>query len=105
MFYEGRTPADVCDLLRTRGAWLSYEPKDVLGEYDYRNEYPSSGEHISQYGSERIEAFSITFAGNKRYEIFGTGHLGGWSSEFQIERMIKAVPIPHLRCESPYPEG
>ena len=101
MFYEGEMSGEPCDLLKTSGSWLSFSPSDVLGDYDYRRRYPSSGEHISQYGSSRLEAFSVRFVGHKRYEPLGTGHAGLWTTRFEVDRMIEAVPISDLRCDIP----
>ena len=103
MFYEGELPSKPCELLNTNGSWLSFSPADVLGDYDYRKRYPSSGEHLSQYGSSRLEAFSVRFVGHKRYEPLGTGHLGLWTTRFEVDRMIEAVPISDLRCEISLP--
>lgn len=103
MFYEGASPENVCDLLASRGSWLNFEPEGVLGSYDARKSYPSSGEHVSQYGSYRLEAFSVRFAGNQRFSLLGTGHLSAWSSEFEVYKMLEAKPIQGLLCKVPFP--
>ena len=101
-FFEGRLPDRECQLYRGESAWLNYNPKGVYPSYTYKRKWPSSGIYDSRrYGHYRIEAFEVKFRGRKRSSFFGTGHLGGWNSEYDVDEMLSVKPISGLHCNVP----
>ena len=101
-FIEIRTPGRECELYRQTSSWLHYNPMAIYPDYTYKRLWPSSGRYDSrEYGSYRIEAFEVKFLGRKRYSLFGTGHMGSWRSEYEVDEMLSAQPIPNLHCMVP----
>jgi hypothetical protein len=97
-FFEKRLAGHECDLYRDRAAWLHYDLKRVYPEYSYKRPFPSSGTYRSPHGEWRLEAFEIRFEGRRRFAPLGAGHLGGWTSEYDVERMLSVKPIAGLKC-------
>ena len=98
-FFEKRSPSRECALYLDEPSWLNYNPEQVYSNYTYKIEWPSSGIYDSQlYGQFRIEAFEVKFRGRKRFSLLGTGHLGGWNSEYEVEEILSLKPISKLHC-------
>lgn len=97
-FFEKRLPGQECDLYRNRAGWLNYGPDQVYPSYPYEGAYPSSGTYRSQHGESRLEAFEVRFEGRKRLTPLGGGHLGAWTSEYEVDRVLSVTPVPGLNC-------
>lgn len=99
-FFEKQSPGHECDLYRYSPGWLSYDPTKVYPTYTYKKSFPSSGTYRRPNGEWRLEGFVIRFEGRKRLMPFGTGGagLGGWSSEYEVDRMLSIKPVGGLNC-------
>jgi hypothetical protein len=97
-FFEGPPQENPCTLYSKSPAWLNYEPEKIYPSYSYKKSYPSAGSYTSEFGQWRMEAFRVKFAGRKRLSLIGTGHLGGWMSEFEVAKLISVKPIPNVNC-------
>lgn len=97
-FFEKRFQGHECDLYRYHAGWLNYEPERIYPGYNYKRLFPSSGTYRSPQGEWRLEAFEVRFEGRKRFAPSGTGHLNGWFSEYEVQRMISVKPISGLNC-------
>lgn len=99
-FFEKRLHGRECQLYLDEPSWLNYEPKKIYPSYTYQRAWPSSGTYNSErYGQYRIEAFEVKFRGRKSLFLFGTGHLGGWNTSYEVDEMIAIRPIPNLHCK------
>lgn len=98
-FFEKRLVGRECQLYLEEPSWLDYQPSQIYPSYTYQRVWPSSGTYDSKsYGTYRIEAFEVKFRGRKVLSLFGTGHLGGWNSSYEVDEMIEIRPIPNLDC-------
>ena len=98
-FFEVRVPGRECELYQLTSSWLNSDPTAIYPDYTYTRLWPSSGTYDSrENGTYRIEAFEVKFRGRKRFSLFG-GHMGGWWSEYEVDEMLSAKPIPNLYCK------
>ena len=97
-FFEKRLPGHECNLYDYHASWLNFGPAQVYPGYSYKKSFPSSGTYRSSLGEWRLEAFEVRFNGRKRFKPLGTGHMGGWMSEFEVDRMLSVKPIGGLNC-------
>lgn len=99
-FFEKRLLGRECQLYQENPSWLDYQPNQIYPSYTYERVWPSSGTYDSKsYGKYRIEAFEVKFRGRKVLSFFGTGHLRGWNSSYEVDEMIAIRPIPNLDCK------
>ena len=74
----------------------------IYPDYTYKKLWPSSGTYDSrENGPYRVEAFEVKFSGRRRFSFFDAGHMGGWWSEYEVDKMLSAKPIPNLHCMVP----
>lgn len=97
-FVEKRLPGRECELYDHSAGWLNYKITKVYPEYSYNRQLPSSGRYSSSYGQWNLDAFEVRFVGRKRLAPLGTGHLGGWASEYEVDQMLSIKPIGGLDC-------
>ena len=99
-FFERELPGHECELYRYHASWLRYDPTKVYPTYTYKKSFPSSGTYRNPQGEWRLEAFAVRFEGRKRLTPLGMGGggMGGWSSEYEIDRMLSITPVGGLNC-------
>lgn len=100
-FFEQRLPGQECDLYsdRSRAGWLHAHPRLIDPGFDAEHPRPSSGTYRSSYGGEwPVNAFELRFEGRRRLRPWGAGHMGLWRSEYEVDRILSATPIPGLDC-------
>ena len=92
-FIEGisEAPATRPDYEQT--AWLNYDPSQIDPNGDYFG-------YDAELGCYRLNAFYIDFEGSKTTSFAGSGHLGLWGSEIEVERVIEARPIANPNCQT-----
>ncbi len=99
-FFEQRLPGRECDLYsQGRAGWLEYSLSQIDPRYDREYPHPNTGTYRSQGGMWPMDAFEVKFEGRKRLRPLGGGHLGLWTSEYEVRRMIFIKPIPRLNCD------
>jgi hypothetical protein len=68
----------------------------------------NSGLFISKHGAWPVAAYSIKFIGHKNVSVAfglawvmgsGYGHMGGFGSEVEVDRVIAIKPIPDVICD------
>lgn len=98
--FEEKMPGRECDLYsQGRAGWLEYSLSQADPRYDQEYPHPNTGTYRSQYGEWPLDAFEVRFEGRRRLKLFGGGHLGLWTSEYEVHRMVSIKPIPRLHCD------
>lgn len=117
-FFEGITLAEACGPSFEKAPWFNYSPNEKTPEgklvaknrhpYVSHKKYENSGIFISKNGTWPVTAYSMKFVGRKNVHQyfglswifgFGYGHLGGFGSEVEVDRVIAIKPIPHVICD------
>lgn len=108
VFFENQTVADACGPQFRNAPWLEYYPSEATAAGRMVEANRKSGELISEYGRYPVAAYSVTFVGRRKVSKFlglgtlldfGYGHLSGFGSEFQVDRMTSIRLIPKVQCD------
>lgn len=91
-FFEGATIATVRNFDQADAGWL--EEGDAQGLEEVLSA------HDKEAGSCNVRAFALRFKGKRHFGM--SGHLGLWSSRYEVIELIEIKPFAWPECESPF---
>lgn len=98
-FFERRFVGRECQLSHDEAGWLNYNIRQIYpDDDDYEQSFSNAGTYHSGGGQWPMGAFEVRFEGRKRFTPWGSGHMGMSKSEYEVDRMLSAKPIPRVDC-------
>jgi len=91
-FFEGATPETVRSYELDDAGWLS--ESDQIDLSNLLSGYDESDECWT------VKAVQLRFRGHRQIGV--SGHLGMWSSSYEIEELLEMKVVPWPDCDSPY---
>lgn len=98
-FFEQKFIGQNCRFSHDEAGWLNYDIRQIYpNDDDYERSFPNVGTYHSGGGQWPMGAFEVRFEGRKRFTPWGGGHLSMWKSEYDVDRVLSAKPIPRVNC-------
>jgi hypothetical protein len=91
-FFEGASLATVRNFDPADAGWL--EEGDAQGLEEVLSA------HYKEPGYCSVRAFALRFEDKRHFGM--SGHLGLWSSRYEVIELVEIEPLPWPECESPF---
>ena len=98
-FFEGQDISSACNPKFRDAPWFAYYPDEDSDDYKLIKANSNSGKFVSKHGKWPVAAYTVKFEGHHQLWGFGFGHMGSFSSQYLVERMISMKPIPSPVCD------